>query len=138
MLVSGAAVSTVQACVAGVWSVFLAASTARTWKVWAPSTSPLWLLGEAQAANAAVSSLHSKVAPASLAEKVNVAAVWLVGSAGAGGAIVVSGGVVSGGGLGPRTVSTNCGRLVAASFELKSTPLEESAGRPKEYVPSPV
>ncbi len=56
-----------------------------------------------QAANAAASSAHSNVEPASELEKLNVASVALVVLAGPL-SIVVSGGVVSGGGVGSTIV----------------------------------
>jgi hypothetical protein len=70
---------------------------ARTRNWWLPATSPLYVRGEVQAAKGAVSSEHWNVEPDSLAVKVNVAEVLLVGLAGRS-PIVVSGGVVSGGG----------------------------------------
>src|SRR5688500_13171009 len=79
IVVSGAVVSagasTVQLYPAGVASVLPAASVALTWKVWPPSARPVRLTGDVQAAKLAPSSLHSKVAPASSAVKVNVALV---------------------------------------------------------------
>src|SRR5207244_8717992 len=66
MIVSGAVRSTVQLTVAGVASMLPAASLARTWKVCVlASTRPLKLVGLVQAAKAAASSLHSKLAPLS-------------------------------------------------------------------------
>src|SRR5215212_7616645 len=79
----GAVASTVQVRAAGVGSTLPAASFARTSKVWLPAARLAYALGEAQLAQAAPSSRHSKVAPDWLAEKANVAVVWLVGLGGA-------------------------------------------------------
>src|SRR5438128_7044753 len=79
---------------AGVASTLPAGSVARTWKVWLPSASALWLCGLVQAANAAPSSLHSKVLPALVAVKLKLALVLLVRTGGLA-VIVVSGAVVS-------------------------------------------
>ena len=56
--VSGASVSTVKLRVAGLWSVFPAASVARTSKVWAPSARTAVVTGETQPAKAAPSTEH--------------------------------------------------------------------------------
>jgi hypothetical protein len=61
--------------------VFPAASVAFTANVCEPSASPVYVFGDAQAANAAPSSAHWKFAPASEL-KVNVASTSLVGSPG--------------------------------------------------------
>jgi hypothetical protein len=89
--VPGAAESIVHPKLAGVVSVFAAGSVARTRKVCGPSpTGPAYVWGLVQGWKPAPSSSHSKVEPASLAEKANVGDVsfdglpgWLV--------IVVSG-----------------------------------------------
>src|SRR5437899_10420441 len=73
MVVSGAVVSMVQVKLAGVASMFPAGSIARTWKVWLPAASALYLFGLVHAANAPPSSLHSKVLPALVAVKLKVA-----------------------------------------------------------------
>jgi hypothetical protein len=94
IVVSGAVVSggtIVQACIAGVGSTPPAAPIARTLKVCAPSVSEVNVMGEEHAANGAVSSEHSNVVPASLAENVNVALVASVEAAGPE-SMVVSGG----------------------------------------------
>jgi hypothetical protein len=79
------------ACVA---SVLPAGSVALTSKVWTPAASPEYVSGLGQGAKAAPSRLHSKLLPASLLEKANVAVVSGVGSNGAE-SIVVSGVVTS-------------------------------------------
>jgi hypothetical protein len=73
--------------------VLPAASLARTWNWCVPTPSPVYVVGDVQAAKAAVSRAHSNVAPASL-EKVNVALVLVVVAGGLS-PIVVSGAVVS-------------------------------------------
>jgi len=94
IVVLGAARSIVHVYVAGVASVLPAGSMARTLKVWLPAASPLYELGDVQAAYAAPSRLQAKVDPASVAVNANVAAVWFVGFAGLD-EIVVFGAVVS-------------------------------------------
>ena len=59
-----------------------------------PTVRPRTFAGEVQAAKSAVSSLHSKVEPDSLAENLN-SAVFACVTAGGLSVIVVSGGVVS-------------------------------------------
>jgi hypothetical protein len=54
--------------------VLLAASVARTSKVWEPLRKPVYLLGDTQALKAAVPSLHSEIEFGS--EKVNVASLY--------------------------------------------------------------
>src|SRR5918997_485077 len=66
IVVCGAAVSTVIARLAGLVSVLPAASVARTWNVCAPSDNAPVVCGEVQAAKAAASTRHWKLAPASL------------------------------------------------------------------------
>ena len=61
--------STVQLRLAGVGSTLPAPSVARTEKVWDPTARPERALGEAHAAQLALSSLQAKVEPDSLAEK---------------------------------------------------------------------
>jgi hypothetical protein len=85
---------TVHACVAGLSSVFPAASVARTRSSCAPSPRPVYSFGEAHDTNAAPSSEHSNVAPASLAARVRLAEVLVVLAAGPDG-IVVCGAVES-------------------------------------------
>ncbi len=68
--VSGAAVSTVKVRVAGVGSMLPAASIARTENVCSPSGSVPSACGDVHGANAAPSSLHSKVEFGSLEENV--------------------------------------------------------------------
>ena len=65
MVVLGRVVSTVKVRFAGVASTLPARSVARTSKVWTPSASVPVVRGEAQALNAALSTRHSKVEPAS-------------------------------------------------------------------------
>ena len=93
IVVSGAVVSTVKLRAAGVASRLVAASLARTENVCAPSGRVLVVNGLLQAANAAASTLHSKVAPASL-ENPNVGVGSAVGPLGPE-SIRVSAGVVS-------------------------------------------
>jgi hypothetical protein len=57
-------------------------SVARTWKLSAPGASPVYPLGEPQAANAARSREHWKLEPASLAENLKAAPVLLVSAGG--------------------------------------------------------
>ena len=68
-VVSGGIVSTVNVRVAGVGSTLPAASRARTANVYSPSASAPRLCGDVHAANAAASSRHSNVAPASQRER---------------------------------------------------------------------
>ena len=91
--VSGASVSTENARLAGVSSTLPAASVARTSKVCAPSVSAAVVRGEPHVANAAASTRHSKLAPASL-ENAKVGVESLVSPLGPA-STVVSGGVVS-------------------------------------------
>jgi hypothetical protein len=63
--VSGAPASTTNTCEAGVWSALPAPSTARTKKVCSPSSSGSVVCRDEQRANAAASTRHSNVAPAS-------------------------------------------------------------------------
>jgi hypothetical protein len=85
---------TVHWWVAGVGSVLPAGSVARTWKSCRPGASPVYGRGEVHAVKGAPSRAHSNVDPVSLAEKMNVAVVMLVGWSGRE-SMVVSGGVVS-------------------------------------------
>src|ERR1700680_3822089 len=105
---SGGAVSTVHFASAGVGSISFAALTARTWKVWAPSASAVYVCGLEQAAQAPPSRLHWNVLPDCVDENVNVAVVLataplgpllIVVSGGPAGVVVVGGGsgVVFGG-----------------------------------------
>ena len=86
-------VSTVNVRIAGVPSTLPAASVARTRTVCSPSLSGSVVSGVAHGVNAAVSTLHAKVA-GSLALNVSSAATMFVNSSGPL-SIVVSGGVVS-------------------------------------------
>ena len=83
IVVFGAWVSTVKERAAGLWSVFVAASVARTWKVWGPSESAVagvWVApGPLQGAKAPESKRHWKLAPGSLEEKPKVGVESLVG-----------------------------------------------------------
>src|SRR3954452_7679279 len=90
--------STVQLRLAGVAATLPAASLARTEKVCALTVSPERDLGEVHPAQLPVSSLHSKVEPDSVAVKEKLAVVAVVVPLGPL-EIVVSGGVVSGGGI---------------------------------------
>lgn len=96
MIVRGAVASTTKDRVAGVGSVFAAWSVALTSNVCGPSVRVAVLKGELQAANARSSMRQANVAPASVDVKVNEGAFVLVGPVGPS-AMVVSGGVVSGG-----------------------------------------
>jgi hypothetical protein len=96
-VVLGAAVSTLQVRVAGVASTLPAASLALTEKVCDPLESPVRFLGEVHVVKFPASSLHSKVEPDSEEENVNEADVLLTEPEGPE-PMVVSGGVVSGGG----------------------------------------
>jgi hypothetical protein len=82
MVVSGAAVSTVQVKVAGVASTLPAGSVARTLNVCEPLASPAYGFGLVQVVNPPLSSSHSKVEPGSLAVKEKLAEVLAVGSLG--------------------------------------------------------
>src|SRR5918997_1759085 len=93
IVVSGGGV-TLQLRLAGVRSALPAASLARTRSWCTPTGRSEYRAGEVQALNAAPSSEHSNVEPASLAEKVSSAEVLAV-SAGGPEAIVVSAGVGS-------------------------------------------
>src|SRR5919109_1974541 len=66
--VLGGVASIVQAYEAGLGSWFPAGSTARAWKVCAPSASPEYVAGFPQAAKAAPSRLHWNVEPDCVAE----------------------------------------------------------------------
>src|SRR5918999_2686593 len=86
--------STVHECSAGDSSTLPAPSFARTLKVCGPTASPVYSLGESQAAQAESFSEHSNVAPAS-EEKLRLASVSVVVAAGRPEPSVVSGAVVS-------------------------------------------
>ncbi len=92
--VSGASVSTVHACVAGVASVLPAGSIARTSSVWGPSVKPAKVVGVAQGAKPPPSRLHSNVEPASVLVNANAASGSLVTASGDV-AMPVCGGMVS-------------------------------------------
>ena len=94
IVVCGAVVSTVHVRLAGVCSTFPAASVARIRISCWPTVRPVYSLGELHAVKAAPSSEHSNVAPASPAEKVNVALVLWVLAPGPS-SIVVFGAAVS-------------------------------------------
>jgi hypothetical protein len=94
IVVLGATVSTVHVNDAGVASVFPVASIAFTWKVWDPSASVVNETGLVQALNAAPSSAHWNVEPASLEAKEKLALADLLGFAGVV-VIVVCGAVTS-------------------------------------------
>jgi hypothetical protein len=79
---------------AGVPSVLSAASMARTWNVWLPSSSALVVCGLVQPVQLPPSTRHSKVEPPSLEWNVNVGVASL-SSAGGAESIVVFGGVRS-------------------------------------------
>lgn len=96
MVVRGVAVSTLKDRRAGVGSVFAAWSVALTSNVCGPSVRVAALKGEVHAANVSSSMRHSNVASGSVDVKVKEGAFLLVGPEGPS-AIVVSGGVVSGG-----------------------------------------
>ena len=84
--VTGATVSTVNERLAGVESTFWAGSVARTSKAWGPSDSAagVWLVKPEQAAKAAASIRHWKVAPPSSEEKPKVGGGVVGGARGAG------------------------------------------------------
>jgi hypothetical protein len=79
---AGAVTSTVQPRLAGDWSVFPAASVARTWKVWLVSARPVYVFELVQAVKGPPSRLHSKVDEGSSAVKVNDAEVLEVAPSG--------------------------------------------------------
>ena len=89
---SGAAVSTMKVCAAGVGSALPAWSVAVTVKVWVPSASVAVVNGDVQVLAVPLSTLHENVAPASLL-KLKAGLLSLVGDAI--GVRVVSGGAVS-------------------------------------------
>ena len=72
IVVSGATVSTVIVRMSGVGSMFPATSVARTSKVCEPSASEAVVVGEVHDVQAAPSTRHSKVEPASLDENAYV------------------------------------------------------------------
>src|SRR6266511_4731011 len=69
---------TVNERLAGLASMFPAASWARTSNAWSPLVSGPTVVGDVHAANAPASSLHWKVDPASLDENANVGVLSLV------------------------------------------------------------
>ena len=93
-VVSGAAVSTVQAYEAGVGSVLPAPSIARTSKVWLPSASRPATSGLVHGVQGPASTRHSKAAPGSSDSNSKVGASSFDGSAGTS-TIVVCGATVS-------------------------------------------
>ena len=93
----GTATVTVHACVAGVASVFPAASVARTLKTWLPTATLAYTAGLVQDVNDAPSRAHSNADPPSELAKVKLAVVTVVVLAGPL-AIVVSGASRSAGG----------------------------------------
>src|SRR5437660_10216223 len=94
MVVSGVVVSSVHVDLAGVGSVLLAGSVARTWKVSLPSPRPSDLCGLAQAAKALASSWQAKLLPAFVDVKMKIGLLELLRAGGAA-VMVVSGTVVS-------------------------------------------
>jgi hypothetical protein len=94
IVVSGGVVSTVKALVAGVASVFPAASVARTESVYEPSRRDAGVYGEEHVENVTPSRAHANVEPASLDENVKVGVESAVAPVGPP-VIAVSGGVVS-------------------------------------------
>jgi len=107
-----------------------AASLALTEKVCGPLANPVYFLGEEQALKAALSSLHSKVLPASEEEKVNVALLDFIVPEGPE-SIVVSGAVVSCGGGGTSTVKVLEAGM-ASVFPAASLALTEKVCDPLE------
>jgi hypothetical protein len=99
----GAGASTVQVRAAGEASTLPAPSVAFTEKVWVPTESPLYDFGEVHSAHDPESSLHWKLEPLSLELKPMLALVAVVVVAGPE-PIVVSGAVVSAGGVAVETV----------------------------------
>ena len=85
---SGATVSTVQVWAAGLASTLPAPSVARTENVWLPSARRPIVSGLEHTAQAPASTLHSNVAPGSLAENSKEGASSLDGSAGASSRVV--------------------------------------------------
>src|SRR5205085_1302177 len=94
MAIVGRVVSTVHVYEAGVGSVLLEASVARTWNVCEPSARLVRCLGDEQLAKEPASSLHSKVLPPSVELKLK-SAVEVLLFAGGLELIVVSGATVS-------------------------------------------
>jgi hypothetical protein len=91
-IVHGGGSSTVQLCVVTSPSATWPATTARTRKLWLPTARPAYACGEVHAANAALSSEHSYVTPASPASNSNAASLRNVVAGGAA-SIVTSGGM---------------------------------------------
>jgi hypothetical protein len=124
---------TVNVRLAGVWSVFLALSVARTSKLWLPADRGLegvWLApGPEQGANASESKRQAKVEPVSLDENLKVGVVSAVDPEGPE-VIVVWGGTVS-------TVKDR--ETIALSFPGASIALTEKlwlpsgSGEPRVY-----
>ena len=81
-MATGGVVSTVHVYEAGLGSMFVAVSVARTWNVWLPSTSAEYVLGVEHDVNEPPSREHAKVEPASFDDKSNVAPVAVVTRAG--------------------------------------------------------
>jgi hypothetical protein len=82
IVVLGADASTVQVNVAGLVSVFPAASLARTLNVWEPSATLVYVVALVQVEKPPPSSSHSKVEPASLDTNEKVGELSLLGSLG--------------------------------------------------------
>src|SRR3712207_4764808 len=92
---SGATVSTVKSCSAGVGSALPAASVALTLKACEPLARPAYSCGEVQLMKGAPSRLHLKVEPASEEENEKLAETLLLAPSGPE-SMEVSGGVASG------------------------------------------
>ena len=90
---AGSVVSMLKSRVAGVGSVFPAASLARTRNVCAPPASGAVVCGDVQLANGPLSTAHSKVAPGTDEWKANVG-VWSVVAPCGPESMIVSGSVV--------------------------------------------
>jgi hypothetical protein len=120
IVVSGAAVSTVQVKLAGDASALPAASVAATVNVWLPSASPAYVFGLVQLAAAPPSIVQLNVLPASVEVKEKLALALFVGFVGLV-VIVVFGAVVS-------TVKATDDEptFVAASVALTTTVCEPS------------
>ena len=93
---AGAGLVIVQVALAGVGSMFPAASIAFTWNVCDPAPRLRYVMGDEQLAKAPASSVHWNVEPLSVEVKLKLAVVLVVAPEGPL-VIVVSGGVVSGG-----------------------------------------
>jgi hypothetical protein len=125
---------TFQVRLAGLWSVFPAASVARTLKVWDLLASPVYRVGEEQALKAAPSREHSKVELGSVEENVKRASLVFTVPDGPE-LMTVSGGVVSALPGAPWHASVPAGLVLLGGF---SAPKFGSAGVAVESITVPV